>query len=35
MTNSDGRSGALIGEILRAIAAEYGWKGYLRPRSRP
>ncbi len=29
MTNSDGRSGPLIGEILRAIAAEYGWKGYL------
>ncbi len=29
MTNSDGRSDALIGEILRAIAAEYGWKGYL------
>jgi CubicO group peptidase (beta-lactamase class C family) len=31
MTNSDGRSGPLIGEILRAIAAEYGWKGYLSP----
>jgi tetratricopeptide (TPR) repeat protein len=29
MTNSDGRSGPLIGEILRAIAAEYGWKGYV------
>lgn len=29
MTNSDGRSGELIGEILRAVAAEYGWKGYV------
>ncbi len=29
MTNSDGRSGDLIGEILRAIATEYGWKSYV------
>jgi CubicO group peptidase (beta-lactamase class C family) len=29
MTNSDGRSGELIGEILRAIGTEYGWKGYV------
>jgi tetratricopeptide (TPR) repeat protein len=29
MTNSDGRSDVLIGEILRAIAQEYGWKGYV------
>jgi CubicO group peptidase (beta-lactamase class C family) len=29
MTNSDGRADALIGEILGAIAAEYGWKDYL------
>ena len=28
MTNSEGRSPALIGEIMRAIAAEYGWKSY-------
>ena len=30
MTNSDNGS-RLIGEILRAIAAEYGWPGYLPP----
>jgi CubicO group peptidase (beta-lactamase class C family) len=29
MTNSDGRSGELIGEILRSIAKEYDWQGYL------
>jgi len=29
MTNSDGRSDALIGEVLRAIAAEYGWKNFV------
>jgi len=28
MTNSDGRSDTLIGEILSAIAREYGWKDY-------
>jgi len=30
MTNSD-NGGRLIGEILRSIAAEYGWPGYLQP----
>jgi CubicO group peptidase (beta-lactamase class C family) len=30
MTNSDNGS-RLIGEILRGIAAEYGWPGYLQP----
>jgi CubicO group peptidase (beta-lactamase class C family) len=30
MTNGD-NGGPLIGEILRGIAAEYGWPGYLRP----
>jgi len=29
MTNSDGRADALIGEILRAIADEYGWEDYV------
>ena len=29
MTNSDGRSGELIGEILRSIAKEYDWRDYL------
>jgi CubicO group peptidase (beta-lactamase class C family) len=29
MTNSDGRPMPLIREILRSIAAEYGWDGYL------
>jgi CubicO group peptidase (beta-lactamase class C family)/peroxiredoxin len=29
MTNSDGRSDALIGEIMAAIAREYGWKDYV------
>jgi len=29
MTNSDGNSGALIQEIYRSIAKEYGWEGYL------
>jgi CubicO group peptidase (beta-lactamase class C family) len=29
MTNSDGRGGELIGEILRSIAKEYDWQGYL------
>jgi CubicO group peptidase (beta-lactamase class C family) len=29
MTNSDGRSGELIGEILRSIAKEYEWRGQL------
>jgi CubicO group peptidase (beta-lactamase class C family) len=29
MTNSDGRASELIGEITRAIAQEYGWKGYI------
>jgi CubicO group peptidase (beta-lactamase class C family) len=29
MTNSDGDAEALIGEILSAIAAEYGWKNYV------
>ena len=29
MTNSDGGADALIGEILSAIAAEYGWKNYV------
>jgi CubicO group peptidase (beta-lactamase class C family) len=28
MTNSDGRSGPLINEILAAVAREYGWKDY-------
>jgi hypothetical protein len=28
MTNSDGRSGPLINEIIAAIAREYGWKDY-------
>ncbi len=30
MTNSDNGS-RLIGEILRSMAAEYGWPGYLQP----
>jgi CubicO group peptidase (beta-lactamase class C family) len=30
MTNGD-NGGVLIGEILRGIAAEYGWPGYLPP----
>ena len=35
MTNSDGRSDALIDEIMRAIAEEYGWKDYVAaPLSR-
>jgi hypothetical protein len=29
MTNSDGRPGPLIDEILRSIAREYDWRGYL------
>ncbi len=29
MTNSDGDADPLIGEILQAIAAEYGWKNYV------
>jgi CubicO group peptidase (beta-lactamase class C family) len=29
MTNSDGRSGELISEILRSIAKEYQWRAYL------
>ncbi len=29
MTNTDGRSVPLIGEILNAIALTYGWKGYV------
>lgn len=29
MTNSDGKADPLINEILRSIAAEYGWKDYL------
>ncbi|HMA55099.1 MAG TPA: serine hydrolase, partial [Acidobacteriota bacterium] len=29
MTNSDGDADALIGEILSAVAAEYGWKNYV------
>lgn len=29
MTNSDGRPGPLIDEILRSIAREYAWEGYL------
>jgi CubicO group peptidase (beta-lactamase class C family)/peroxiredoxin len=29
MTNSDGRSDALIGEIMAAIAREYGWPDYV------
>ncbi len=29
MTNSDGPAAALIGEILSAVAAEYGWKSYV------
>ncbi|MGZ5467826.1 MAG: serine hydrolase [Candidatus Aminicenantales bacterium] len=35
MTNSDGRSGELIGEILRAVAAEYGWKSFVPPALSP
>lgn len=31
MTNSDGRPGPLIDEILRSVAREYGWEGYLPP----
>lgn len=29
MTNGEGGWGALLGEVLRAIAAEYHWPGYL------
>ena len=29
MTNGEGGWGALMGEVLRAIAAEYNWPGYL------
>jgi CubicO group peptidase (beta-lactamase class C family) len=29
MTNSDGRSDPLIGEIMAAIAGEYGWKDFV------
>jgi CubicO group peptidase (beta-lactamase class C family) len=29
MTNSDGRAGPLINEIMMSVAKEYGWTGYL------
>jgi len=35
MTNSHGRANALIEEILKAIAAEYGWKDFLPKPLRP
>jgi CubicO group peptidase (beta-lactamase class C family) len=33
MTNADG-GGRLAGEVMRAIAAEYGWPGYPRAREK-
>ncbi len=35
MTNSDGRSGQLISEILRSIAVEYGWDNYVPEPVKP
>jgi len=31
MTNAEGRAADLIDEILRSIAREYGWQGYVPP----